>query len=671
MFVHRLFPKAAPWRRAAALVVVVAFSVTLVPGAALAKGPPWARSGDGDRAWMPHGLVKKLGWLFPDVAEAAWAAPYVAELQYLGILKGEGGLLQPNRAATRLEVIITALRLLGLESDATQLDAAFRAAFPGWLRARDTDKENNEDAADEAGAPDEAVSRFLARTVPKAVMKHAPGWALGYVLLAIRQGLIVPEGRLNLVKPASRLEAAVILVRALGKDAEARARAGEALEFTDAAQVPAGAAGYVRIAVEEGILNGYPDGSLRPNKPITRAELAAVLSRLAGGRIPASWLTGTLVSVTAGDAPAMTVRRADGTEASYPVLADAPVFLDNRAATLADLRPGDHLRLYLDAGGRVLLIRATVPKSAATGTIAALSTAAGGGLDLTLHPESGPDATYGVGAGVPVYEGTQARRLGDLRVGLRVKLSLERNTVVRIDILSSVSTTTGSVVATGNDAFGRPAAITLQLSGGTQATYAVSPTVEVRLAGTPVTFADVRAGDRATLTFDTGTVVKIDLAARAETVTGWVYGTATNAFGHPAQITLRDAAGALATYGVSGSVEVYEGTTAVAWSSLRAHDKVALDRTSGTVTRITVLARAETFAGTITALDATAQAFTVQQLAADGVTTVFRSFAVTADTYMVGGSTAIGFGDLALGRPVFVAAHAVSGVWQAVYVELR
>lgn len=37
----------------------------------------------------------------------------------------------------------------------------------------------------------------------------------------------------------------------------------------------------IRSAIERGLLRGYPDGTLRPEQPVTRAELAVILDRLA------------------------------------------------------------------------------------------------------------------------------------------------------------------------------------------------------------------------------------------------------------------------------------------------------------------------------------------------------------------------------------------------------
>lgn len=36
----------------------------------------------------------------------------------------------------------------------------------------------------------------------------------------------------------------------------------------------------IRRCIERGLLRGYPDGSFQPDKPVTRAELAAILDRL-------------------------------------------------------------------------------------------------------------------------------------------------------------------------------------------------------------------------------------------------------------------------------------------------------------------------------------------------------------------------------------------------------
>lgn len=119
--------------------------------------------------------------------------------------------------------------------------------------------------------------------------------AQGYIGAAVQAGFVVPAeypGGLFLPDlPISREEIAVMVTRALGLDATARARtldlsAGVATidgrTFTDAADWTR--AGYVAVAVEQGIINGYATDDGRflygPFRQATRAEAVAMIVRM-------------------------------------------------------------------------------------------------------------------------------------------------------------------------------------------------------------------------------------------------------------------------------------------------------------------------------------------------------------------------------------------------------
>jgi serine protease AprX len=73
---------------------------------------------------------------------------------------------------------------------------------------------------------------------------------------------------------ATRLVAAVVLVRAAGLGAEAEARSGDALAgVLDASSIPAAYRGYVALALERGLLT-LRGGTFRPSDPLTRVDLA-------------------------------------------------------------------------------------------------------------------------------------------------------------------------------------------------------------------------------------------------------------------------------------------------------------------------------------------------------------------------------------------------------------
>ena len=84
---------------------------------------------------------------------------------------------------------------------------------------------------------------------------------------APRGGSFRPDDR------ATRLTAAVVLVRAAGLGADADSRAGALLSYTDAASIPWELRGYVALAVEKGLITA-PGAQFNPAGSLTRAELA-------------------------------------------------------------------------------------------------------------------------------------------------------------------------------------------------------------------------------------------------------------------------------------------------------------------------------------------------------------------------------------------------------------
>jgi hypothetical protein len=64
-------------------------------------------------------------------------------------------------------------------------------------------------------------------------------------------------------------------MKAFGKSASSTQLSG----FKDSKSVPAWAGGYITTAINEGIIKGYSDNTLRPNDTITRAEVVTIISK--------------------------------------------------------------------------------------------------------------------------------------------------------------------------------------------------------------------------------------------------------------------------------------------------------------------------------------------------------------------------------------------------------
>jgi serine protease AprX len=91
---------------------------------------------------------------------------------------------------------------------------------------------------------------------------------------AVRGGSFYPDAQ------ATRLVAAIVLVRAAGLRAEADAKAGVTLTYTDAASIPWKYRGYVQVAGQNGLMS--PSQQFNPNAPLTRAELARGVAKILG-----------------------------------------------------------------------------------------------------------------------------------------------------------------------------------------------------------------------------------------------------------------------------------------------------------------------------------------------------------------------------------------------------
>ena len=114
-------------------------------------------------------------------------------------------------------------------------------------------------------------------------------WAQRSIQEALSLGIIkgYSDGTFKPNGTLTRAEFALMLMNALKPQ-----EAGTKLTFTDAAKIGAWAQEAVAQAVQAGIINGYEDGTFRPNAEITRAEMAVILAKILGKSNEASATTG-------------------------------------------------------------------------------------------------------------------------------------------------------------------------------------------------------------------------------------------------------------------------------------------------------------------------------------------------------------------------------------------
>jgi uncharacterized protein YjdB len=114
-------------------------------------------------------------------------------------------------------------------------------------------------------------------------------WAEKNIQEAVGKGIVngYQDGTFRPNQSVTRAEFAVMLMNSLQPQGE-----GATLTFADTGDIGGWAQKAVAQAVQAGIVQGYEDGSFRPNAQITRAEMAVMLAKAAGLKVEATAETG-------------------------------------------------------------------------------------------------------------------------------------------------------------------------------------------------------------------------------------------------------------------------------------------------------------------------------------------------------------------------------------------
>jgi uncharacterized repeat protein (TIGR02543 family) len=174
--------------------------------------------------------------VFSDVPSSYWGYDAISGLGGKEIISGyPDGTFKPDAAITRAEFCTVMDRVLNLTTFTQQIPTFIDVNTGDWF--------------------DQAVESAV-----------YAGIAKGY-----------GDGTFHPNAPISRQEIACVLVQALGKQSEAQSNVNHKTGFTDDASISSWARGFVAVAVNNGLLKGYPDNSFMPQGNATRAETCAMI----------------------------------------------------------------------------------------------------------------------------------------------------------------------------------------------------------------------------------------------------------------------------------------------------------------------------------------------------------------------------------------------------------
>ena len=172
---------------------------------------------------------------FPDVASSHWASGYIQFVKDNKIMKGdENGLFKPDDSITREEWVKTILTAFVIDTKDAKCDFS------------DVDEERS---------------------------------SYPYIAKAFEMMIIngVSDTEFAPAESISRQDAAVIFYRGAKAAREDGFSEIEMSSFTDAEDIADYAIEPINLLYKLKVLNGYEDGSFRPNAPITRAEAAKMI----------------------------------------------------------------------------------------------------------------------------------------------------------------------------------------------------------------------------------------------------------------------------------------------------------------------------------------------------------------------------------------------------------
>lgn len=421
-----------------------------------------------------HGQKGKVDFKDIQGRDMEWALRYIASLASRNIFDGySDGTFRPYEKVTRIEAITAAVRLMGLRDQAESA-------------AEMQTKLNFKDA------------------------NQVPSWAVGYVSVALKNDLFSEsETMVQPNQPSDRLWATTLLVKALKLESEAKTKMNVKLPFSDAGKIPAGSVGYVAVAVDRGLVDGFEDNTFRPTQPVTRAEIAALLDR-AGDQLPDSssgFVVGTVVAPVANNV--LTLNKG-GRMVTLTLDSNTFIFRGGAKVGASALQAGDvvrtrsynHVVIFVEVTSSVGTwpnqpTQPTLPSGVNTGTLTSVVnnnrlTVTNGSQTVSL-PLNADALFFRNGAQVNASE---------LRIGDIVSTRAYHNAVVYVEVTQPAGSTgtqptysrqvTGTVVSTGSNV------LTL-VNGGQPESLALNSGAFIYRSGSKVSSSSLQAGDIVTI----------------------------------------------------------------------------------------------------------------------------------------------------------------------------
>ncbi|MDF9407019.1 S-layer homology domain-containing protein [Pelotomaculum isophthalicicum JI] len=556
--------------------------------------------------------------------EGHWAQQAISEMYASEIISGfPGGLFQPDDSVTKLQVVATLIRVLGLEEQA---------------------KEKEDDDVDYQLPP--------------------LNWGRGYLIMGVQEGMLDKDYLIQLgpAEPATRAEVAALVYHALKLNED-----NSNLTFADSDQIPQTYRSCVAAMVKNKLMQGLPGNVFKPNDQINRGQMAVLLSRIlennfGGSEIQSRRYSGTISSVLSLDQSRWLVSINSGVNKITDP--ECEVFLDGNASSIADLKVDDKIKFVLNRSDQIAFINAARTNTEASGTNTNTETNAtatsykgkvasqlqiGEEYWLGITCSDGTQVTRPVTGGVKVNDSGSQKEVSSLSKGDYVEIKVSGDKIIEINSLT-LSTIVGTVTSV------RTSGLTLRSDSGTNTDIDVPDNVTVVRDNSTMTYNDVKVDNRIEVTVLDNKAQRIDILS-APNLEGVI--SELNTTGNYV-ITIRDDNGYTRDYVVVSDAEVMQNGSRISYDNLRVGDQVRLELNSkNRVTYIEIVgSESNKLTGDIRELD-TAGTLGITIRNDDGDT---LDYVVESDVEVVRDGSHIKFNVLSIGDRVKLELNSVNRV---------
>ena len=423
----------------------------------------------------------------------AWAADAVKDMAAAGYINGyDDGTYRPDNQVTRQECLSLFARVMGSNADENKSILAIA-----------------HELYDDVLAP------------------YSITWGSDEIVYLLYKGVLKETDLVTYLKndekskPMSRYEAAIIITKAMGGEKKAQQDKNAQLTYTDSLLIPVSAVGYVKYASDQGILKGMDDGSFSPATPVTRAQIAVMLSRVVD-KCDYSFEIAKLRSVNT-NSRSVTAKDKDGKSNEYPYFEETVMHAEGELYEPDKMIEGVNA-VFTFSKDKLIGIDAvtTTPDETIVGSYQGKANSSGKlYVKVTPKGESSPN-TYECAADVSMMFDDSPATINSFTQGDTIEIELSDGKVESIKGTKKETKVTGATVT----AVSINPELTVTISHADEEydgmEYSVSDKVIVKKNNETSSMDKIYAGDRVTLTLEYGIITRIDATSTTVTKEGTI-----------------------------------------------------------------------------------------------------------------------------------------------------